>query len=523
MSAIAPLRWCLLGFGLACAPLARAQDALDAGYATIEKKSVQEDLEFLAADAREGRDTGSKGLERAAEFLSQRFEALKLEPPPAEAGASASYVRPWSGEFLSPVAAACKLELVQGDQRAPLALESEWIPALRSSEKPAAGEVVWAGYAISASDHKYDDLIGVDLRGKVAVAFWLEPGMRKKGEWFDGAKPTAHADIYTKAKLVAERGAVALVLASPPLDEKATAPLGFELPHFVRASGGGGFGGGRLEEAPIPIAHLARSAAERVLGLDLEALQKRHESKRKAEKLVTDGRRLELSVDLERATLSVPNVVGVRRGSDPQRANEYVLIGAHFDHVGRRSDGEIFRGADDNASGTSALLAIARAFAEAPTKRSIVFVAFSGEEKGLIGSDAFAATPPFPLARCVAMLNLDMVGRGEKGNLQVGGTWDAPDLKKVLLEAYRKKKSGLVLDLEGGKDIWQRSDQYSFHRRGVPALFFFAGFHDDYHQPSDRVEKIDIDKLVRIAKLAYATAYLLAEAEETPRRPPAGG
>jgi hypothetical protein len=513
----------LCSFVLCAGTALRGQEAFDAGYACIEKKAVQEDLGFLAAEAREGRDTGSKGLARAAEFLAQRFEALGLARPPAEGGATESYVRPWSGEFLAPAAATCKLELVHGEERVALALESEWMPALKSSEKPASGELAWAGYAISASEHKYDDLVGVDLRGKVAVAFWLEPGMRKKGAWFDGEKPTKHADLYAKARIVAERGAVALVLASPPLDEPSVEPLGFEVPHFVRAAGGGAFGGGRIEEAPIPIAHLSRAAAERVLGTDLEALQKRLETRRRAEKLPTDGRRIELAVDLERATLAVPNVVAVRRGSDPQRADEYVLIGAHFDHVGRRSDGEIFRGADDNASGTSALLALARAFASAPTKRTIVLAAFSGEEKGLLGSDAFAAAPPFPLARCVAMLNLDMVGRGAKGEVQVGGTWEAPDLKKVLLEAYRKKKSGLALDLDGGKDIWQRSDQHSFHKRGVPALFFFAGFHDDYHQPSDRVEKIDLDKLVRITRLAYATAFLLAEDEETPRRPPAGG
>jgi Zn-dependent M28 family amino/carboxypeptidase len=231
--------------------------------------------------------------------------------------------------------------------------------------------------------------------------------------------------------------------------------------------------------------------------------------------------------------LRVDNVAGLVRGSDPARAGEVVVIGAHYDHVGVDDRGRVGLGADDNASGTAALLELARALAEARPARSVACVAFAGEEDGLLGSAAFCEHPPWamagavgaePPATVIAMLNMDMIGRGKRDSVAVIGLEQNPDLGKLLERAQRLEPSGVTrLVTRGGAELWERSDHFSFHQIGVPVLFFFEGLpisdNPDYHTWRDTLEQLDFDKIARTTRLVYNTAWLLANDADKPAPP----
>jgi Zn-dependent M28 family amino/carboxypeptidase len=231
------------------------------------------------------------------------------------------------------------------------------------------------------------------------------------------------------------------------------------------------------------------------------------------------------------------NVVGMIEGSDPKLKDETILLGAHWDHVGVAADGSVYTGADDNASGTAALVETARALAESGAKprRSIVFAAFAAEERGLLGSSYYAARPPRPLETTRAMINMDMVGRNEtpipstkslfefaadsSNELNIVGTFYSPDLRAAIERANRG--AGLDLnykwDQESSQSIFSRSDQFPFAALGVPAVFFFSGLHPDYHQTRDTPDLINYGKMTKVVKLAVATALDVAGAAAPPR------
>ena len=219
---------------------------------------------------------------------------------------------------------------------------------------------------------------------------------------------------------------------------------------------------------------------------------------------------------------SAPNAVAILPGTDPALRDEYIVVSAHMDHVGVNSahpKDSIWNGADDDASGTAGVLALAEAFATAPTKRSIIFLTVSGEEHGLWGSAWFAANPPVPIGKIVANLNLDMIGRNWKDSIVVIGQ-EHSDLGATLMKvAAAHPELGItpIPDPWPQENFFGRSDHYNFARRGVPALFFFNGTHEDYHQPSDSPDKIDAEKESRIVKLIYHVGVAVANATARPK------
>jgi Zn-dependent M28 family amino/carboxypeptidase len=225
--------------------------------------------------------------------------------------------------------------------------------------------------------------------------------------------------------------------------------------------------------------------------------------------------------DLPGGETTAPNTVGILEGSDPALRNEYIVISAHMDHVGvdRSSTADsIWNGADDDASGTTGVIVLAEAFAKARPKRSMIFLTVSGEEKGLWGSEVFAANPPVPIGQIVADLNLDMIGRNWKDTIVVIGK-EHSDLGATLERvnvAHPELKMTAIDDIWPQENFYGRSDHYNFAKRGVPILFFFNGTHPDYHQPSDSPDKIDFEKESRILRLVY---YLGQEVGNAPARP----
>jgi Zn-dependent M28 family amino/carboxypeptidase len=243
-----------------------------------------------------------------------------------------------------------------------------------------------------------------------------------------------------------------------------------------------------------------------------------------------------VGASLDRPAAMPPNVVGILPGSDPELRNTYVVFSAHFDHVGTAGtgswdcrpvgDNRICNGADDNASGTTAILELAEAFALLPERprRSLIFLAVSGEEKGLLGSAHFVDNPTVPVEAIVANINMDMIGRNHPDSVVViGQTYSSlgPLLHQV---NDRHPELGLTVadDLWPEQRFFYRSDHFSFARREIPAIFFFTGVHEDYHRPTDTADRIDVDKVTRITRLVFHYGLAIANQVQPPRWDPAG-
>jgi hypothetical protein len=478
-------------------PTQAARDA--AG--TISAPRCRAHVDFLASDLLEGRATPSRGLDVAGAYIVSQFERCGLEP----GGEGGSWFQPF------PVLREVRLAesaLAAGEKT--YEYKKDYIPFPFTGTGRAAGPLVFAGYGITRE--KYDDYAGIDARGKIVLVLRHEP--REKGR-----RLTKDALFATKVENAAKHGAVGLLLVTDPVNHKRTAPEG-KWPNF-------GEGG---ETAPIPAFHVSLEAASALLGgRDLKAIETEIDEKLEPRSFAVDGPEVALAAKVERLTGEGRNVVAVLRGSDPALAGEAVVLGAHYDHVGTdlvpgdlglvaqrfprgsaAGDDHIWNGADDNASGTSALIEVARAFAESPLRprRTLVFVAFAGEELGLLGSQHYVAHPVVPIARTVAMLNLDMVGRNAPDELFVGGKAD-----RALADALEAANGvvGLKTKPITDEEIGGSSDHESFETAKVPTLFFFSGDHPDYHRVSDEASKIVPEKIARVARLAFLTAANVAE------------
>lgn len=538
------------------------------GFARIDAEDIDLHVRYLASPLLEGRDTPSRGLDLAAAYIARRFRAVGLQPagdslerwketgragapadheaPPSSGGgaqggpsadaaapaATATFLRPWQRDLPEVDVDGSRLVLMKdaGEAQA-FALDEQFVP-VPGFEGEAIGELVFAGFAIASREDGLDELAGLDLKGKVALVLEGEPAHDKK---LDGPELSRASSLYAKVGALAERGAAAVVLVSRPGESwhdhhgkprrkqkggPEEAPLDFR---HTWAS----WVGEEDERPPskrLPVVEATTAAASLLLGEDVAALRGRIESSFKpARAKAKKGPRVSVGSKTKRSRLWVDNVVAVLPGSDARLAAEWVVLGAHYDHIGVDQRGRIGLGADDNASGTAALLELAEALAAARPARSVMFAAFSGEEDGLLGSQALARALPMDKGAIAAMINLDMIGRGDPKEVAIIGIVQNPALEDVLQRARKLEKTGIErLVLRQGEELFQRSDHWSFHELGVPVLFFFEGLpiekNGDYHTWRDVPERLDWPKILHTTRLVYSTAWLLTT---DPSRPPA--
>ncbi|MBK6939967.1 MAG: M20/M25/M40 family metallo-hydrolase [Planctomycetes bacterium] len=486
----------------------RAQEStpeLSAALKTINGKDVQATIDFLTSRECAGRDTAQAGLDRAIGLVTERFERLGLE---SVSDSGNAFLAPWSVPVVD--AAACSLELA-GEGQAPSvwAVREDFVPAKGCPDGSVEGDLLFAGFSVSERKYHWDDFAKVDAKKRIVVALLGEPGDGKNKKFFEGSELTASASVLEKAKAAAEAGAVGLILC-PSSAEESTLWLGSQVP-VVSQSGRGG-GGAPL---PIPTVVVSLSVAESLLGEPADAVRERVVARgRTASEPLRTGR-AKLAVAMEARQAPVANVLGRYRGRDPDLAGDIIVIGAHIDHIGVDDRGRICHGADDNAGGVAAVLEIAEAFATAKpaTKRSIVFMAFTGEEKGLLGSKAYCKDPLIPIARTYAMINLDIIARGRKNAIEATLPPGKSAIDRLLPAASRLSGANLKIG-DGGHEYFQRSDQYSFHEVGIPTVFFNEGAtNEDYHQPSDTADKVLEDKVAAVAKVSCTLAFLLANTD----------
>jgi hypothetical protein len=423
--------------------------------------ALAESVAALTTPEMEGRRSGTPGGDRAAAYLADALRAAGLRP----GGDGGSFFQSFVLSTSTRVASGTALGLAGG---ATVTVGTDWTPHGGSAEGEVDAEVVFVGYGISAPDEKHDEYAGVDARGKIALALAGTPS--------ELGRRAARVEKLAAARA---HGARALLLVEDTLPEPAATAAA----------------------SPIPSASVRPAVANAMLpaGERIAALTAQPRS-------FATGQSVRLRVALERVDIPAQNVIGVLPGRDPALAEDTVVLGAHYDHLGRVG-GNVHPGADDNASGTAVVLGLARAFAAAGgTARTLVFAFFGAEELGLIGSAHYVKHPSRPLARTVTMINFDMVGRLRGDQLSVGGTDSAAELRDVVTVAT--SAVGVKAMMRGSP--YGPSDHTSFYRAGVPVLFFHTGSHADYHRPGDTADKLETAGMARVAAVGAQIAERLA-------------
>lgn len=499
-------------FLLALALSASAQQAQPARSAQPDPAALRKHVTYLASPALEGRRPGTPGGDKAARYLAEQFHKLKLGCATPDlkcrhtGGAYSGYLKEFPFIAAVDLAANNAFSFTRSGQKNALAVRDEWMPLGYSSNGGVQqAPLVFVGYGITAADLKHDDYAQANARDKVALAFAGTP---------DGDNPHGqfgrYADSRWKAIAAKDHGARALIIiaSSDQFADDRLSKLRYD-----QTSG----------EAGIPVLVISRRVAAGLFGLtdagQLAALEKARERWAEAARKLEEIK-IDLTVEVARRSVPAYNVVGILEGSDPKLKREYIVIGAHYDHLGRGghegslapNSNDIHHGADDNASGTAGLIELSRILSskEMRPRRSIIFIAFSAEESGLIGSKAYTGNPPLPLADSVAMLNMDMIGRLRNNRLTVGGVGTSPEFRKLVESA----NPGLTLQLSD--DGFGPSDHSSFYAKQIPVLFFFTGSHEDYHKPSDTAEKINYEGQAQIVGFVAEIARAIDRADARP-------
>jgi hypothetical protein len=603
----------LVAFALISSAALAQQKTSDRTVPDVEQ--LRAHINYLASDKLEGRRTGTPGAEEAARYVAEEFKRYGLQPggdtwtlERLGRAPDVSELRGTTYEQLFPYVAGVELgtgnaltvtrRVVEPSQGVPMAIDfrvgEDWMPLGFSASAHVEGPVVFVGYGITDAEQNYDDYKGADVKDKVALAFSGTP---------DGDNPhgrfTRSGELRFKAAAARAAGAKALVVIASEenfKDDKLAA---------LKYDNAGG-------DAGLPVVVISRQTASKIL--ELPSLARLKEAEEKYPKwrsetttpqgaenssreydILLEGLKLpprpmlSITTDIVRKNAPAANVVGMLEGSDPKLKDEVIVIGAHYDHLGRGGEGslapregEIHHGADDNASGTAGLLELARLFSQERenVRRTIVFVAFGGEEEGLIGSSYYVEHPARPLAETVAMINMDMVGRLKDDALTIGGVGTSPQWREWIKDANEGYKITLnrealglgppkdskadtaargqgapqdppkqtpdaaqsqktndatpivimgtngqtvatatpaaIFTLRLNEDGYGPSDQSSFYSKKIPVLFFFTGAHEDYHKPSDTADKINYEGEATVLQFVRDIVYDLQAADKRP-------
>ena len=460
----------------------------------ITSGEIIDHIKYLASDELEGRMTGTLSLYKAAEYLENEFKNYGLKPL-------------FNGSYFQEFPFIKKVELgennsltINSKEELKPVLKTDYIPLSFSDNLNISGELVFAGYGISAKDLNYDDYANVDVKDKVVIVFRNHPDMKSPHSKFE-----QFSTLRYKTTNARDKGAKGIIFINT--NDKADDPL-LEL-KYDNAS--------KISE--IAVAQVKRNILNFI---PLNDLQNKIDSTLTPESFNVEPKTIvSLSTDVNEVKGKSVNVGGYIEPANDKYPNEYLIIGAHFDHLGWGEQNSLYvgkpmihNGADDNASGTSGLLELAEKFSSAKDKidRKIVFVSFSGEELGLLGSAYTVSNFPLPLENADAMINMDMIGRlNDKNDLIVYGTGTSSNWKS-LLDDKNEYDFNLTFNDEG----FGPSDHSSFYGKKVPVLFFFTGTHSDYHKPSDDADKINSQGEEKVVKYVYDVASAIDNSDTKP-------
>ena len=444
----------------------QAIDCPDVDQLTAGMDPALAHVRYLADDALEGRGAGTNGARCAAQYIADQFEAIGLEP----AGSNASYFQGFPIRAGAVLGAGSTLRTPQNTYT----LSTDWIPFGYSASGTVTGTLLYGGDGINRPGDPNNEYPTLDITGRIVVV--------EDGDLRAPSSQALQTDAHFKASVAAGRNAGGMIILLG--DGRGLPDLSDETRAALR----------------IPVTAVRGEAADRI------------------RQAARGGDRAFLATSVRPRAVEARNVAALLPGSDPTLADEVLIIGAHYDHLGLGGEGSldpdafgvVHNGADDNASGTSGLIEIARLLSQSDRRpaRSVLFLAFTAEEKGLWGSSHYVRNPLLPIAQTVAMLNMDMIGRLEGRTLVVEGVGTAEEWTDVLLAA--NQSTARPLSIAVTPDGFGPSDHSSFYGEGLPVLHFFSNTHVDYHRPSDDWDKIDIEGLGQIVDLVSEVAFDVA-------------
>src|SRR3954454_22686555 len=480
---------------------------LYAATPSIDPKLYLDDVKYLASPELKGRATGSPELEKAAAFISGKFKEFGLKPADGK-----NYYQAFAVTTSATPGPGNRLASVENGRKTAIEFQKDYTPFNFSHSGKLAGTVVFAGYGITAPEYKYDDYAGIEVKDKVVLILRHEPQEADEKSVFGGKQFTQHAQFAIKASNAKMHGAAGLIVINDVPNHKDQED---KLPTFGSIEG--------PSDTGIPVVQIKEAIAEKwfaAAGKHVDQNIAGIDKDMKPESFVFPSNlQIDANVDLERQVKTVHNVAAYLPGT----TKEYVIIGAHYDHLGLGGQFSlapsmtwtVHRGADDNASWTSGVIELARYFSKQPKqKRGILFLTFAGEELGLLGSAFWANNPEIPLENAVSMLNMDMIGRAKGGKLYVGGSATGSNFR-AMLDKIVPQHPDLKVDYSEGPESGS-SDHTSFIAKRVPSLFFFSGLHSDYHKPSDTWDKIDSAGAANLLSMVADIAEQLREADARP-------
>jgi len=527
-------------------------DGMRAGFESIRPMDSMSYLAFLSAEELEGRDTPSKGQTLARRYIESLYRTWGIIPLGDSGGATRSYEQriPMVIKTYDP---GTSLDLISPPTIQKYAADRDFSLVMGADfAGTIEGPVVFAGYGVSAPDLGYDDFAAVDVRNKIVLVAAGKPGGKRPDSLFNSRKHWARFEgrrtpAENCARFLARKGAAALIVADDSL-ERFVSPHGYKRGAQIPSSSNRVFSPAlavadpmvptfwvstRIAEAAFHSA--SRSFAETVREIDQDL---------KPGSFDLPGLQVRINLDIGQKISACGNLLGMIEGSDPELRKEYIVIGAHLDHIGMNKDGYVFRGADDNGSGSAGVLQIAKALAKNPEKprRSIVFAHWTGEEKGLIGSRYFLKFPTIPLKDIAAYINLDMISHdcplqevredaetfrqtkeelaGIQGDpkrlLRAYVSLPSPDFKSMIVKTNSAYVGLDVIPLPSFPMLGN-SDHYFFCLEKVPSVFFFTGGNEAAHSPLDTVERANAEKMALVVKLAYLLAFSAADEPARPR------
>lgn len=467
----------------------------------IEEKDIYFHLKYIASDELEGRRAGTRGAELASDYIAKQFKKFGLKP----AGDKGTYFQYF--DFVSDVKLGDSnfVSFKINKDEIKLNFKSDFVPLSFSESGKIKGDVIFAGYGITAPEQNYDDYNGIDVQGKIVMLLKGTPDGYKAHSPFEKYLPLRY-----KVSNAQSKGAIGIIFVDP-FSEK------FEKFTYDYSAG----------KAGIPIIEVKNSIIDNILktcGYDFKLydIVKRIYDSMKPNSFTINNLSVEIQTDVRYIKSKVANVIGYIEGSNPELKNEYIIIGAHYDHLGWGGQGSlvpdtvaIHNGADDNGSGTAGLLELAEYLSHnrKNLNRTLVFIAFTAEEEGTIGSGFYVKNPVFPLENTIAMINMDMIGRLKEDKLTIYGTGTSP----VWNDIIEKLNSEFKFNLNLVKDGYGPSDHAQFYSKNIPVLHFFTGIHSDYHKPSDDYDKINYQGQKRILDFIAKLIFELDKAKGKPQ------
>jgi len=483
------------------------------GVQSITPEEMKAHVAYLASDEMKGRNTPSLELDTCAAYIAREFESYGLKP----VGTNNSYhhtlfaMRTRLGDTNT-------LEVTFSQGTTPFRLKNDFVPLhVTANRKISELPVVFAGYGITAPEYDYDDYQDIDAKGKVVLIFINEPQEKDSTSIFEGRRQTEHSKILIKVENAMDHGASGVLLASNPNSRSRRPPNHW--PSLMRNPPKNAVPLVREEstDKKIVCVRIGKKLAEAFIEgseKNLLDLHSKIDEMLKPQSFNISGLTVSIETNLIADKTPTHNVVGYWEGHDPELKNELVIIGAHYDHVGVRGE-DVYNGADDNASGTAGVMEIAEAFSHCSDKpkRSVLFIAFTGEEKGFFGSYHYTDHPIFPLENTIAMLNMDMISRNDTNEVAIIGAPTSSDLKAINEEANKNIGMTLAYDQE---QYFMRSDHYPFYRKNIPVLFYNTRDTPDLHKPTDDPEKTIPEKMANISRLVFSTAWIVVNRTERP-------